>query len=245
MRGMTEEDPEKQSRQRLILTSSPATRLRAPIIAEQLEQIRRHSAKISEHAGMLESFLQQYQNHSMVSYSLARSVLCLVEQGKYTGQYGSYDDNDATVEDLVSLLPNHKPTSRVIFTSLQSLIGMREDVAIIPPSLLRKWTSSNNDIDTRNQIGWYFRPCCHLKVPDPEVRRDVWETPVPKTVLVHLPHGKTASEVIAICTVMTSMCDVLLYGTGDQEVEIQKALKESKEQLNSMLSRVLANDAGK
>jgi len=52
------------------------------------------------------------------------------------------------------------------------------------------------------------------------------ETPIPKTILTYLPHSKTADEVLAVCTVMTAMCDVFLYGVGTKKAKIQKSMDE-------------------
>jgi hypothetical protein len=132
----------------------------------------------------------------------------------------------------------------VISLALQALVGSREDIVVIHPSLLRKWISNRNNNGTRNQLGWYFRPVHKVAAVDPE-ERDVWDTPVPKTVLLYLPHNSTTGEILAVCTVETSICSVLLYGAGSQERELQNALKDSEEQLRSMLSQILAKDAGR
>jgi hypothetical protein len=175
----------------------------------------------------------------------ARVVLDLAEKGKLAVQDGLHDE-DVTVEDLLSLLlPYRRVSSRAISLTLRALTGSREDVVVIHPSLLRKWSFSENDVDVRNQLGWYFHLSHTIAAPDPEAPPDVWETSTPKMVLLHLPHSNMTCEVLALCTVETTLCTVFLYGAGSQESEVQNALYESDQKLQGMLTRILANDAGK
>lgn len=245
IRGILEEEPRTKSHQSLTIVPFQVSRqvLEPPRTRRRLEEIRGHAANNGDHAPMIASFLKECDYQYTVGASLAGAVLSLIEQGKFTEKDRSYNE-DVTVEDAVSLLPGRKPTSRVIFTTLRAQTGIREDAAIVPSSLLHNWDSTNYDHNIRDEAGWYFRPSGRPRTPDPKGGYKAWETPIPKTVLIYLPHSKTASEVLAVCTVMTAMCDVFLYGVGTKKTKIQKAVDESQHLLYGLFTQVFSKDAG-
>ena len=216
---------------------------RPPVTTPQLQSLSLFAKKYPQSSDLIYSFLQVCRNGTMKQAD-ATIVLKLIEKDRVFARNAAHD-NDLTVEDMVSLLNlGYKPTNRATSLTLRAIVGAREDMKCVPRMLLQKWMSGQTDNDTRNQLGWYFRPV-HNDTAVVRQNRDIWETRLPKMVYMTLPYDCSTCEIMAVCTVLTSQCNVMLYGAGIQNKELKETLRKLMEQLERVFSRVFAEDAGR
>jgi hypothetical protein len=99
----------------------------------------------------------------------------------------------------------------------------------------------NWDSATVDEIGWLLYHSCALKSNNHD--NALGSGPY-KVVLFYMPDARTQNEVLAVCMVSKMTCDVILYGAGENQKDINLALEKAQKQYKKLLSRAFSSKAG-
>jgi hypothetical protein len=206
---------------------------------QQRDRMHHYALERKDHADIVHEFMKP--RRFTVTRELGEIVLALIEQGKFSGQDDLHRTSDLTLEDFTSLFPGNRPSPRVIVSALSVLLTGREDASLVHPTLLRRARLKNWDSATVDEIGWLLYPPCALKSKNHDNAPD---SGLYKVVLFYMPDAGTQTEVLAVCMVSKMTCDVILYGAGENQQDINLALEKAQKQYKKLLSRAFSSKAG-
>jgi hypothetical protein len=206
---------------------------------QQRDRMHHYALERRDHAEIVHEFMKP--RRFTVTRKFGETVLALIEQGKFSGQDDLHRTGDLTLEDFTSLFPGNRPSPRVIVSALGILVAGREDASFVHPTLLHRARLKNWDSATVDEIGWLLHPSCALKSKKHD--NALGSAPY-KAVFLYMPDAGTQSEVLAMCMVSKMTCDVILYGAGENQKDINLALEEAQKQYKKLLSRAFSSKAG-
>jgi len=210
--------------------------LRARLYDQQRDRMHHSVPERKDHADIVHEFIKP--RRFTVTRELGETVLALIEQGKISGQDDLHRTGDLTLGDFTSLFPGNRPSPRVIVSALSVLVTSREDASFVHPRLLRRARPKNWDSATVDEIGWLLYHSCALKSNNHD--NALGSGPY-KVALFYMPDAGTHNEVLAVCMVSKMTCDVILYGAGENQKDINLALENAQKQYKKLLSRAFAS----